>query len=203
MVELKSNNKKTVVTIVNWALYQGNENNCNNKITTKEQQNNNKVTTKEQQNNTNKNIKNIKNIKNGENNRKDVPENKKNVPNKATKKEKYENIFLSGSQDNIKLTPEEYKKLVDKHGEDTTKKAIEHLSLYIADRGDKSKSPTHYLTIIRWVIDAVQEREKYKKPNQPKSTLASETKYEPFKPANVGNFKQRQYTEEQLEALIN
>ena len=83
MVELKSNNKKTVVTIVNWALYQGNENNCNNKITTKEQQNNNKITTKEQQNNTNKNIKNIKNIKNGENNRKEVCVAEKNdVPDK-------------------------------------------------------------------------------------------------------------------------
>lgn len=56
MVELKSNNKMTVVNVVNWTLYQGSE-------TDKEQQNNNKVTTKEQQSNTNKNDKNDKNDK--------------------------------------------------------------------------------------------------------------------------------------------
>ena len=51
------NNKFTVVTIVNWGLYQTVE--CE-----KEQQNNTKVTTKEQQSNTNKNVKNDKNDKN-------------------------------------------------------------------------------------------------------------------------------------------
>lgn len=49
-LELKCNNKYTVVTIVKWDLYQlGDE------------KSNSNVTTKEQQRNTNKNIKNIKN----------------------------------------------------------------------------------------------------------------------------------------------
>ena len=50
------NNKFTVVTIVNWSLYQTEEHE-------KEQQSNSKVTTKEQQSNTNKNVKNDKNDK--------------------------------------------------------------------------------------------------------------------------------------------
>jgi uncharacterized phage protein (TIGR02220 family) len=57
MIELKSNNKVTVVTIVNWGKYQVEE-------TESCQQNNNKITTKEQQSNTNKNDKNVKNEKN-------------------------------------------------------------------------------------------------------------------------------------------
>ena len=57
MVELESNNKMTVVSVVNWGLYQGSEDE-------KEQPNNNKVTTKEQQSNTNKNGKKDKNEKN-------------------------------------------------------------------------------------------------------------------------------------------
>lgn len=55
-INMKSNNKYTVVSIENWALYQG-ENSIN------EQQMNNKRTTNEQQMNTNKNVKNVKNDK--------------------------------------------------------------------------------------------------------------------------------------------
>ena len=57
MIELNSNNKRTIVSIVNWAFYQGED-------SERQQQNNNKITTKEQQNNTNKNDKNVKNVKN-------------------------------------------------------------------------------------------------------------------------------------------
>jgi len=56
-VELKPNNKFTIVTIVNWGVYQDTENE-------NEQQMNNKRTTNEQQMNTNKNVKNVKNEKN-------------------------------------------------------------------------------------------------------------------------------------------
>lgn len=54
---IKSNNRFSVVSIVNWELYQLVEENCNSKS-------NNKITTKEQQNNTNKNDKNVNNDKN-------------------------------------------------------------------------------------------------------------------------------------------
>jgi len=56
MIGLKSNNKMTIVTIVNWNKYQFEEEEIY-------QQNNIKITTKEQQNNTNKNDKNVKNDK--------------------------------------------------------------------------------------------------------------------------------------------
>jgi DNA-binding transcriptional regulator YhcF (GntR family) len=55
-LNIKSNNKFSVITIVNWELYQGNGDESNNKS-------NNKVTTKEQQSNTNKNVKNVINNK--------------------------------------------------------------------------------------------------------------------------------------------
>jgi uncharacterized phage protein (TIGR02220 family) len=57
MINLKSNNKMTIVTIENWRKYQVED-------AETYQQNNNKITTKEQQNNTNKNDKNDKNDKN-------------------------------------------------------------------------------------------------------------------------------------------
>ena len=53
---LNSNNKFTIVTIINYELYQSAEQNSNSKL-------NNGVTTEEQQSNTNKNEKNEKNIK--------------------------------------------------------------------------------------------------------------------------------------------
>ncbi|WP_020007371.1 hypothetical protein [Salinicoccus albus] len=61
---INSNNKFSVITIVNWGFYQNEEENHNNRITTDEQQNNNRITTDEQQNNTNKNVKNGENVKN-------------------------------------------------------------------------------------------------------------------------------------------
>jgi len=55
MISIKSNNKYSVVKVLNYCIYQGEEKD-------KEQPSNNQVTTTEQQSNTNKNIKNDKNI---------------------------------------------------------------------------------------------------------------------------------------------
>ena len=68
ILNIQSNNKFSVVTVVNWDLYQSDEPKSNSKVTTKEQQRNSKVTTKEQQRNTNNNVKNVKNVKNEKNN---------------------------------------------------------------------------------------------------------------------------------------
>jgi hypothetical protein len=56
IINIKSNNKFSVISIVNWALYQFEVEESNSKS-------NNNVTTKEQQSNTNKNVKNDKNVK--------------------------------------------------------------------------------------------------------------------------------------------
>ena len=60
-LNIKTNNKFSVITIENWVLYQSDD--CKSEQQS-EQQMNNKRTTNEQQMNTNKNIKNNKNINN-------------------------------------------------------------------------------------------------------------------------------------------
>jgi len=57
MISVNSNNKYSVVKVLNYGLYQG-------EGTEKEQPSNNQVTTKEQQGNTDKNVKNVKKVKN-------------------------------------------------------------------------------------------------------------------------------------------
>ncbi len=64
MITVNSNNKFSLITVVNWDFYQGcfdeEGQQSNSKVTTTKQQNNNKGTSKEQQSNTNKNEKNEK-----------------------------------------------------------------------------------------------------------------------------------------------
>lgn len=64
-IVVKSDNKFSVITVVNWAIYQSMEENSDSK-------NDNKSTTNQQQINTNKNVKNGDNVKNGENEKKKV-----------------------------------------------------------------------------------------------------------------------------------
>lgn len=54
-IEVESNNKFSVVTIVNWSFYQDDEQQS-------EQQSNNNLTTNKQQSNTNKNVKKVENV---------------------------------------------------------------------------------------------------------------------------------------------
>ena len=63
-------------------------------------------------------------------------------------------------QDRVFLYDYEYRNLIEEYGQVKTEKCIEELSLY-----KKSKSVDYasdYDTIKRWVIDRVEEREKYK-----------------------------------------
>ncbi|HIH1255039.1 TPA: DnaD domain protein [Staphylococcus aureus] len=64
-IVVKSDNKFSVITVVNWVIYQSMEENSDSK-------NDNKSTTNQQQINTNKNVKNGDNVKNGENEKKKV-----------------------------------------------------------------------------------------------------------------------------------
>ena len=64
-----------------------------------------------------------------------------------------------GSMGNVLLTENEYASLVNDYGEDKTRKAVDYLDLYIPDKGYKVKSPTHYLAIRRWVMNAVEEQQ--------------------------------------------
>ena len=76
------------------------------------------------------------------------------APTPATTKKEVKHKH--GSQENVLLTDTELGKLKDKHGEGKTQEAIEHLSLYKAEKGYKSKSD--YLTLLRWVFKAIEEK---------------------------------------------
>lgn len=76
---------------------------------------------------------------------------------KETKgKERKVNKSVYGTFENVKLTPEEHQKLLAEYGEDKAIKIIEFLSLYREEKGYKNKSD--YLSIKRWVVKAVEER---------------------------------------------
>ena len=57
---------------------------------------------------------------------------------------------------NIKIKPDEFEKLCNEFTQDTAEKAISYLSDYKVEKAYKTKSD--YLTIRRWVIDAVTKQ---------------------------------------------
>ena len=116
---------------------------------------------------------------------------KERKESKENNSAKNSDIILFGSAKNVRLTEEEHSRLLSEFPEAPA--AIEFLSLYIQDRGDKSKAATHNATIRRWVITAVKEQ------NQRLS--AGNGKSGQRKPANMGNFKQREYSDEDIEFL--
>lgn len=61
-----------------------------------------------------------------------------------------------GEFKHVRLTDDEYQKLVNELGQDLTDACITFLDEYIEEKGYKSKS--HIRTIKRWVINAVKER---------------------------------------------
>jgi hypothetical protein len=91
------------------------------------------------------------------------PKNEKpNVKVKVKEKVKENIKDKYGTIGNVLLTGDEYQKLVEKYGASKTGRAIEYLDSYISEKGYKTKS--HYLTITRWVMDAVSKPQT--KPNQ-------------------------------------
>jgi hypothetical protein len=99
---LQSNNKNTLVTVLNWSVYQSSNTDLDNEVTGEGQQSNNKVTTKGQQSNTNENDKNVKNDK--------------------------KDIYIKCQH--LSMTEEEYKKLIAEHGEDKVKSKLEYAENY-------------------------------------------------------------------------
>lgn len=60
-----------------------------------------------------------------------------------------------GEYNHVKLTTEEHRRLIEQYGEDDTAEAVRFLDEYIEEKGYKSKS--HYLTMKKWVYNAVNE----------------------------------------------
>jgi predicted DNA-binding transcriptional regulator len=62
-----------------------------------------------------------------------------------------------GEYKHVKLTADEYAKLLKKHGAEKAAALIKYLDEYMEER-PKYKSESHYLAIGRWVVDAVNEK---------------------------------------------
>jgi DNA-binding transcriptional regulator YhcF (GntR family) len=120
--------QNTIITILQYDKYQTPTNKTTNYQQTDIEKSTNKSTNEQQlSNNTNKSNKEINN-----------------------------NICILGSQKNVKLTDKELLNLQKEYPNDIDN-AIEFLSLYISDKGYKTKGKTHNIAIQRWVIKAVQK----------------------------------------------
>ena len=100
----------------------------------------------------------LRRYRQGNNKYKNVKNDKNDNINGRQQKAVRTDILTLGSQNNVRLTEVEKTRLINEHGQNVVEGAIEFLSLYIVDHGDKSKADTHNATIRRWVIDAVKER---------------------------------------------
>lgn len=115
--------------------------------------------------NHNKSVKNESKSRKNPTNKIKVNEMKVNERESAPAKHSY------GPFGNVMLLDDEFTKLADKYGADIRNDAIEFLDMYIEEKGYKTKS--HYLAIIRWVVNAVNERRQKQRrgyqSNMPKS----------------------------------
>lgn len=115
--------------------------------------------------NHNKSVKNESKSRKNPTNKIKVNEMKVNEREGAPAKHSY------GPFGNVMLLDDEFTKLADKYGADIRNDAIEFLDMYIEEKGYKIKS--HYLAIIRWVVNAVNERRQKQRrgyqSNMPKS----------------------------------
>jgi hypothetical protein len=182
-ITIKSTNKFSIISICNWEQYQGeltststNKQQADFKdFNKKSKKSTSKLTSKKPQE---KECKSTSKLTNNQ-----QTTNKQLTTNKNDKNDKNDkNILTFGSQNNVKLTQDEYDKLKIEQPY-LIDEALEFLSMYIADKGYKTKSPTHNLAIRRWVIKAVKEKQQIK------------TK------SNVANFKQRKYSDKCIESM--
>jgi hypothetical protein len=111
VITIKSTNKYSVITVVNWDIYQSKEEEADSKSDSKSD---NKATAERQQIDTNKNGNKGKNEKN------------------EIKKIKY--------AESVSMLEDEFKKLVEQFGEIGTRERIENLNLYKGSTGKKYKN---------------------------------------------------------------
>ena len=78
-----------------------------------------------------------------------------------------------GEYKHVLLTETEFGKLCTGYGEELTKDCITFLDEYIEMKGYKAKS--HYLCVIKWVVDAVKERKaKQERQDEPRKSKAAQ-----------------------------
>lgn len=140
MIVKESDNKKTLLTIVNYGVYQSDG---NAEETQRKQSGNAEETQRKHSLPTNNNDNNDNNV-NNDNNDNNISPPKRSKPEKHT----------YGEYNHVRLTDNEYQKLCTEYGEIETGKAIRFLDEYIEMKGYKAQS--HYLCIRKWVFDALK-----------------------------------------------
>jgi hypothetical protein len=95
------------------------------------------------------------------------------------------NTTLNLLQNNIIISSDEFEKLKNEYSQETTENAIKYLSNYKLEKNYKTKSD--YLTIKRWVIDAVKKQNNYNGINK-NGTAEKEPTFGGFKQSEVERF---------------
>lgn len=143
MIERDSNNQRTLLTIVNYEIYQCSQDTDEDtgEDTPMDTPKDTVVDTGMPQLKNDKNNKNEKNGKNGKN--------------------------IYGEYKNVRLTEEERDRLFNEYGETETLEAIKYLDEYIQMKGSKYKD--HNLVLRKWVFEAVEREKKKNAPKQEQS----------------------------------
>lgn len=160
-ITVYTTNKYTLITINKWEEYQSNEEN--------QQANQQAIISKSNKQITNK-LTTSKEVKNSKNIESICSESKKLELNKQIKEVNKKNKY--GEYKNVLLTDNEFDKLGKEYGVEVHK-MISFLDEYIERKGYKAKN--HYLTIKKWVADAVREEEERKQKRQRTRIILDET----------------------------
>jgi DNA-binding transcriptional regulator YhcF (GntR family) len=167
VINVKSTNKKTIITICKYKQYQQDSTSCykNNLDQTLEQpleQSLDQTLEQPLELIYNKNIKKEKNVKNvgniiADNENFESAENENQNNGTINEKKEKERKHKYGQFNNVLLTDKEAEKLHTEYG-DSAVGIVEYLSAYKVEKDYKTKSD--YLTIKRWVADAYNKQTK-------------------------------------------
>lgn len=117
---------------------------------------------------------------------------KKSKENKSKEKNIKESPDKIAYADFVTMTEEEYRRLVDKHGEEKTARMIEVLDNYKGSIGRKYKSDYH--AILNWVVKRVDDEFAAKEKNSSKPVsfdVESAERDARSKPLDFGNMKNK------------
>ena len=84
-----------------------------------------------------------------------------------------------GMNKNVFLSADELKILINEYGNEKTDRAIGHLSGYLAEKPEY-KSQSHYSTILRWVMTALDEKDAKAAELENKLRVISKSRDKPF-----------------------
>jgi hypothetical protein len=180
-ITCESTNKYTLITLLNWHIYQGRHNTTNTQINTPP---NNQLT--RNQHATNKQLTTNKNDKNEENDKKGKKDKKEAASRKTVLFDKFYQLYpkkeskMQAQKAWMKLEPtqEMFDKIMDKL------QLLIKSEQWIKDGGQFIPLPSTWINNRRWEDETNNNRKPVSK-----------------KPANAGNFSQREYSDEYMDGL--